>query len=125
MPDDGQSHSSNAKMFSIFIIVLRSIRADFKDVGPLPSTLVERDFDAISSKKIPSFRDASCSEHENFPHERILQGVPTTSYQWPWIARLKIADRRYKNGVCGGTVIANNFILTGKDKWSENCTLID
>ena len=107
-------------MFFIFIIVLRCIRADFKDVGPLPSTLLENDFDAISLKKIRSFRDASCSERQNFAHdrahERILQGVPTTSYSWPWIARLEIKKERNTKGVCGGTVIANKFILTCKEK---------
>jgi len=98
----------------------------FFNYGPLPADecpgMKRPDcfrFDSTIVKEIPFFRkQAACDQRTNFPNsQKITGGEPVgKSHKWPWIARLqfKYVHEYGHTAVaqCGGTIVANKFILT-------------
>ena len=75
------------------------------------------EFQNISQRTIPDFENGICSYSENFSLERIREGKPTQTHQWPWFASLKtkkVGEDEY-TGTCGATIVSNHFLLTGKN----------
>ena len=58
----------------------------------------------------------TCSESENFPEltgeGRIVGGVPVLENEWPWIAQLTIDLGDGQERQCGGSVIANRWVIS-------------
>jgi len=47
------------------------------------------------------------------PFDRIVGGVTARKHHWPFITHLLFSDGDHFRGKCGGTILSDNWILTG------------
>ena len=60
---------------------------------------------------IPAFPADDCKH--NFVIEPRIYGGHATTTGWPWIVRLEYTNAGHVRNLCGGTIVAENIILTG------------
>ncbi|CAG5104716.1 Oidioi.mRNA.OKI2018_I69.chr1.g1478.t1.cds [Oikopleura dioica] len=74
-----------------------------------------REFAPLSNSISPGLQ--TCSESENFPElagpmGKIVGGVQVLENEWPWIAQLKFDLNDGQERLCGGSVIANRWVIS-------------
>jgi len=68
----------------------------------------------------------TCANKSNFPREsgsrkqkkkdlKIIGGVTTSEHDWPWLVYLEMG--------CGGTIIHEEWVLTGKTSGAKTCKI--
>ena len=77
-----------------------------------PTTPSGSEFKPTPSHKIDDSLEY-CSEGENgFGSSRIVGGVYATQHSWPSIVNLRVKDGAGSDHQCGGTIIANHWVVT-------------
>ena len=90
----------------------KSIRASFRSADVFEN--ITNSIPIKGSGPI-DFEKSSCTQDDNFGQgDRVVGGHDAREFSWPWIVRLEITDSKMNKGICGGTIVGNNHILTGK-----------
>ena len=82
---------------------------------------IDPDFSSLTGQISPDL--LTCTQEENkifaadnrlqFGQEaKIVGGVEAADNAWPWIVRLEFSDEEGGTSTCGGSVIANRWVLS-------------